>query len=245
MLKFYLEMKKTFLLTAFLAISGFMTAQSGSASVRGKQDILVGITPDIPVDAYKVVTSDRVVETVVKSRGELAHARQNQGMKFDPSDESFIYVVYRTGDMINYATTLPQILSLFNKYETAPKAILKAMNEGYFPDFEYDQFAGSYRQQGNNLVVDLSKITSAGCPFSKNNYEVAVDTQTGAVSQLRDISQYFTLYGKDCANNPANLEIARQVEAARLKKEEEAKKQKEINAAMQRKIRKIQMKHNR
>lgn len=228
-----------------MALFGFATAQSGSASVRGKQDIVVGISPDIPVDAYKVIASERGTETVMKSRGEIQHIKQSQGMKFSPSDEGYIYVAYRTGDITNYATTLPQILALFNKYETAPKAILKAMNEGYFPDFEYDQFAGSYREQGPDLVVDLSKITSESCPFAKNNYEVAVNTTTGAVSQLRDISQYFTLYGKDCANNPTNLEIAKQVEEARLKREEAAKKQKEINAAMQRKIRKIQQKHNR
>lgn len=238
-------MKKTFLLTAFIAISGFAAAQSGSTSVRGRQDILVGINPDIPVDAYEVIVSEGGKETVVKSFGEVQHLRQSQGMKFSPSDESYIYVAYRTGNMISYATTLPQILALFNKYETAPKAILKAMNEEYFPDFEYDQFAGSYREQGPDLIVDLSKVTSESCPFAKNNYEVAVNTTTGAVSQLRDISQYFTLYGKECPNNPTNLEIAKQVEEARLKREEAAKKQKEINAAMQRKIRKIQQKHNR
>lgn len=229
---------------AFLA-STWVWGQNGKQQIRNGEQVLSGITPAHHIAQWKVISKQYATEKILKSKGDFFHMPQFKGIKFAPNDERYFYIAYHDGKDIQYITDLSSLIEILGSIDTPQEAILLAMNHGYFPDFEHNNFASNYELKNGEYHIELSKITSERCPFAKNNIALGVDVKTKTIREIRDISRYFIIYDKDCENHPQTLEIAKQVEEVRLKREEQAKKQKEINEKMERRIRKIQMKNNR
>ena len=219
--------------------------QDRKVEIKNSEQIFNAILPDEDIKSYKIISKQYANEKIIKAKGDFFHIPQFKGIKFHPSDEHYFYIAYQKGNELYYSTDLESLMTFMGTINTPQEAVLLAMSQGYFPDFEHHHFAGNYEMKNGEYFIELSKITSENCPYAKNNFLISVHALTREIKELKDISRYFVIYDKDCTNHPITEELKKQMEQAKLLREQKAQEQKEINAKMEKRIRKIQRKHNR
>lgn len=226
-----------------MAFPIFFSQEKEKINFTTLENILKNITPNDKIDAWSLVYNIYARDQILKSVGKNTALPQFSGFKINPKEEGYYYIAYSKGGTYYYVTDFNALKSFIGTIDNAGEAALVAIISGYIIDFEFKKYAANYQDANQNYLLDVGKITSEVCPFAKSHYQISVNKKTGAITENRSFGEYFTIYGKDCKNNPHYAEIDQQKEQARLKAEEQKKKQKEINEKMELRIRKIQNKH--
>ena len=228
---------------AFLMISANLFSQKQTKNQYSYyENILKNIKPNEKADSWTLFYNVYARDKAVKSVGNADYLPQFKGFSLDPHEEGYYYIAYSKNGNISYVTDLEGLKSFVGSADNADEAALLAIASGYHIDFEFRDYAANYQDKGSFYIVEAGKVTSENCPFTKAHYEISVNKKTGEISQIKDLGQYFEIYGKECKNNPHHSEIDKQMEAAKLKAEEQKKIQKQMSDKMEKRIRKIQNK---
>ena len=235
-------MKKIFAIL-FFVVSGFVFSQSGmKTTFISAENILKKIMPDQKIDSWTLVYNIYARDHIIKSQGKVNYLPQFKGFSIDSHSDGFYYIAYSEKGTISYVTDLQNLRYFAGTVDNPEEAAIIAIAEGFEIDFEFKDYAANYQNAGEDYLIEAGKVTSENCPLSKNHYMLSVNRKTGKISGVKDLGQYFEIYGKDCQNNPHHSAIKTQMEEAKLKAEEQKRIQKEMTDKMEKRIRKIQRK---
>ncbi len=225
-----------------MSVTAFSQKKTSKNTYSSYENILKNISPNDKADSWTLFYNIYARDKVVKSVGNADYLPQFKGFTLDPHEEGFYYIAYSKNGIVSYVTDLAGLKNFIGSVDNADEAAISAIASGYLIDFEFKDYAANFQDKGKLYIVEAGKVTSEKCPFSKSHYEISVNKVTGEISDVKDLGQYFEIYGKDCKNNPHHSEIDRQMEEAKLKAEEQKKIQKQMSDKMEKRIRKIQNK---
>lgn len=233
---------KKYILVIFLCAGHMVLAQGSKKLFSNTENLLKAIIPNSNPDSWTVIRNIDGKNTVIRPENPPAYENSATGFVIDQREHGYYYIAYTKGGQTRYITDAEGLRKFIGDIDNPQEAALAAVAKGYVIDFEYQDVAANYTDNGASYTVHAGKVMSLDCPFEINHYALNVDKKTGAVTGETDMGKYFELYGKECENNPHYSALQKQMEEARLKAEEQKKIQKEMTDKMERRIRKIQSK---
>ncbi len=236
-----IKMKK-FIFFSLLITANLVLSQEKKVTLVTSDSILKNIRPNENLDFWNVVYQFDKKDHLVKSYGKGSYIPMSGGFRINPHEQGFYYIAYGKGGKTSYVADLESLRTFIGEIDNGEEAALAALTNGYLIDFEFKDYAANYEDKGSYFLVDAGKVTSLNCPLAKTHFSMMVDKKSGAITEEKDLGQYFELYGKDCKNNPHYSALDKQMEQAKLRAEEQKKIQKEITLKMEKRLRKLQRK---